>query len=116
MKRLLYLHFDSPERAGRAHELEKHGFAVAVAEPVWPDCKALVHKLRPAAIILDASVRPSEVRECARALGETRATRSMPHLLLNVTPSDWATTRERAKWAEMVAWSRLAERLSRIKG
>lgn len=115
MLRVLYLHFDSPDRQAKAEEIERFGCQVTVAEPVWPDVKAVVQKTRPAAIIFDAAVKPQQVRECARHLGENHQTHTMPHLIINVVPEDWAVTRDRARWAEMIARSRLLDRLSRIK-
>ena len=109
---LLYLHFETPDRAGRVQKLAK---SVVVAEPRWPGFHEVAKKEKPFAIAIDFSLAPSHILETADYLAKAKETRETPMYLLRV-PNDRADiVRKRLPQALYVTEAELAERLGEIE-
>jgi hypothetical protein len=112
---LLYLHFESPDRAGRVQKLAKSGARVVVAEPRWPGFHEVAKKEKPFAIAIDFSLAPSHILETADYLAKAKETRETPMYLLRV-PNDRADlVRKRLPQALHVTEAELAEKLGEIE-
>ena len=112
---LLYLHFETPDRAGRVQKLAKSGARVVVAEPRWPGFHEVAKKEKPFAIAIDFSLAPSHILETADYLAKAKETRETPMYLLRV-PNDRADIiRKRLPQAFYVTEAELAERLGEIE-
>jgi hypothetical protein len=112
---LLYLHFETPDRAGRVQKLAKSGARVVVAEPRWPGFHEVAKKEKPFAIAIDFSLAPSHILETADYLAKAKETRETPMYLLRV-PNDRADiVRKRLPQAFYVTEAELAERLGEIE-
>ncbi len=112
---LLYLHFETPDRAGRVQKLAKSGARVVVAEPRWPGFHEVAKKEKPFAIAIDFSLAPSHILETADYLAKAKETRETPMYLLRV-PNDRADiVRKRLPQALYVTEAELAERLGEIE-
>ncbi|HLN93230.1 MAG TPA: hypothetical protein VK389_05155, partial [Thermoanaerobaculia bacterium] len=71
---LLYLHFESDERAGRVQKLAKSGAHVIVAEPKWPGFWEIAKREKPMAIAVDFTHAPSHALETADYISKARET------------------------------------------
>jgi len=112
---LLYLHFESPDRAGKVQKLAKSGARVVVAEPRWPGFHEVAKKEKPFAIAIDFSLAPSHILETADYLAKAKESREIPMYLLRV-PNDRAdVVRKRLPQASFVTEAELAERLGEIE-
>ena len=77
---VLYLQFESSDRAGRAAKLGKSGAHIVVSEPRWPQFFELAKKEKPYAIAIDFSQAPSHCLETADYIAKAKETRETPSL------------------------------------
>jgi hypothetical protein len=109
---LLYLHFESDERAGRVQKLAKSGAHVIVAEPKWPGFWEIAKREKPMAIAVDFTHAPSHALETADYISKARETRETPLYLLRVPEDRVEMVQKRLPQAGIVTEPELAERLA----
>lgn len=109
---LLYLHFESDERAGRLTKLARSGAHIIVSEPRWPGFWELAKREKPIAIAVDFSHAPSHALETADYIAKARETKETPLFLLRVPEDRLDVVRKRLSQAFIVTESELAERLA----
>jgi hypothetical protein len=109
---LLYLHFESDERAGRLTKLARSGAHIIVTEPRWPGFWELAKREKPIAIAVDFSHAPSHALETADYISKARETKETPLFLLRVPEDRLDVVRKRLSQASLVTESELAERLA----
>jgi hypothetical protein len=109
---LLYLHFESDERAGRVQKLAKSGAHVIVAEPKWPGFWEIAKREKPMAIAIDFTHAPSHALETADYISKARETRETPIYLLRVPEDRLEMVEKRLPQAGIVTEQELAERLA----
>lgn len=108
---LLYLHFESDERAGRVQKLAKSGAHIIVAEPKWPGFWEIAKREKPMAIAVDFTHAPSHALETADYISKARETRETPIYLLRVPEDRLEMVQKRLPQAGIVTEPELAERL-----
>jgi hypothetical protein len=108
---LLYLHFESDERAGRVQKLAKSGAHVIVAEPKWPGFWEIAKREKPMAIAVDFTHAPSHALETADYIAKARETRETPIFLLRVPHDRLEMVQKRLPQAGILTEAELAERL-----
>ena len=109
---LLYLHFESDERAGRLTKLAKSGAHIIVTEPRWPGFWELAKREKPIAVAVDFSHAPSHALETADYIAKARETKETPLFLLRVPEDRLDVVRKRLSQASIVTEAELAERLA----
>lgn len=109
---LLYLHFESDERAGRLTKLAKSGAHIIVTEPRWPGFWELAKREKPIAVAVDFSHAPSHALETADYIAKARETKETPLFLLRVPEDRLDVVRKRLSQAAIVTEAELAERLA----
>ncbi len=112
---LLYLHFESDERAGRVQKLAKSGAHVIVAEPKWPGFWEIAKREKPIAIAVDFTHAPSHALETADYISKARETRETPIYLLRVPEDRLEMVQKRLPQAGIVTEPELAERLAAME-
>ena len=108
---LLYLHFESDERAGRLTKLARSGAHIIVTEPRWPGFWELAKREKPIAVAVDFSHAPSHALETADYIAKARETKDTPLFLLRVPEDRLDVVRKRLSQAAIVTEAELAERL-----
>ena len=108
---LLYLHFESDERAGRVQKLARSGAHILVAEPKWPGFWEIAKREKPMAIAVDFTHAPSHALETADYISKARETRETPMFLLRVPEDRLEMVQKRLPQAGIVTEPELAERL-----
>ena len=108
---LLYLHFESDERAGRVQKLARSGAHVIVAEPKWPGFWEIAKREKPMAIGVDFTHAPSHALETADYISKARETRETPMFLLRVPADRLEMVQKRLPQAAIVTEPELAERI-----
>jgi hypothetical protein len=109
---LLYLHFESDERAGRVQKLARSGAHVIVAEPKWPGFWEIAKREKPMAIAVDFTHAPSHALETADYISKARETKDAALYLLRVPEDRLEMVQKRLPQAGIVTESELAERLA----
>ena len=109
---LLYLHFESDERAGRVNKLAKSGAHVIVSEPRWPAFWEIAKREKPMAVAVDFSHAPSHALETADYIAKARETRESPLYLLRVPEDRLDIVRKRLPQATIVTEPELSEKLA----
>lgn len=109
---LLYLHFESDERAGRVQKLAKSGAHVIVAEPKWPGFWEIAKREKPTAIAVDFTHAPSHALETADYISKARETKEAALYLLRVPEDRLEMVQKRLPQAGIVTEPELAERLA----
>jgi hypothetical protein len=109
---LLYLHFESDERAGRLTKLAKSGAHIIVSEPRWPGFWELAKREKPIAVAVDFSHAPSHALETADYIAKAKETKETPLFLLRVPEDRLDVVRKRLSHASIVTEPELAERLA----
>lgn len=109
---LLYLHFESDERAGRLTKLARSGAHIIVTEPRWPGFWELAKREKPIAVAVDFSHAPSHALETADYIAKARETKETPLFLLRVPEDRLDVVRKRLSQAAIVTEAELAERLA----
>ncbi|HEY6066341.1 MAG TPA: hypothetical protein VIY96_09310 [Thermoanaerobaculia bacterium] len=112
---LLYLHFESDERAGRVQKLARSGAHVIVAEPKWPGFWEIAKREKPVAVAVDFTHAPSHALETADYISKARETRETPMYLLRVPEDRLEMVQKRLPQAGIVTEAELAERLAEIE-
>jgi hypothetical protein len=112
---VLYLHFESDERAGRVQKLAKSGAHVIVAEPKWPGFWEVAKREKPMAIAVDFTHAPSHALETADYISKARETRETPIYLLRVPEDRLELVQKRLPQAGIVTEPELAERLAKME-
>jgi hypothetical protein len=112
---VLYLHFESDERAGRVQKLAKSGAHVIVAEPKWPGFWEVAKREKPMAIAVDFTHAPSHALETADYISKARETRETPIYLLRVPEDRLELVQKRLPQAGIVTEPELAERLAQME-
>jgi len=108
---VLYLHFDTAERAARMQRLQKSGAHIVVTEPRWPGFFELAKREKPYAIAIDFSATPSHALETADYLSKAKETRDAALFLLRVPGDRTEAVQKRLPQATIVTESELANRL-----
>ena len=108
---LLYLHFESDERAGRVQKLARSGAHVIVAEPKWPGFWEIAKLEKQMAIGVDFTHAPSHALETADYISKARETRETPMFLLRVPADRLEMVQKRLPQAAIVTEPELAERI-----
>jgi hypothetical protein len=109
---VLYLHFESPEREGRAQKLGKGGAHVVTLEPRWPGFFEQAKKMKPYAIAIDFSYAPSHALETADYLSKARETKDVAIYVLRVPEDRLEAVKKRLPNAAFVTEPELGERLA----
>jgi hypothetical protein len=112
---LLYLHFESDERAGRVQKLAKSGAHVIVSEPRWPGFWEIAKREKPTAVAVDFTHAPSHALETADYISKARETREAPLYLLHVPEDRLEIVRKRLPQAAIVTEPELADRLADLE-
>src|SRR5690348_12762723 len=112
---VLYLHFDTNERAGRIQRLQKSGAHVVVAEPRWPGFFELAKREKPYAIAIDFGAAPSHSLETADYLSKAKETKDATLFLLHVPADRVETIERRLPKAAIVTDSELASRVAEME-
>ncbi|HEV8608719.1 MAG TPA: hypothetical protein VGS98_01435 [Thermoanaerobaculia bacterium] len=112
---LLYLHFESDERAGRVQKLARSGAHIIVAEPKWPGFWEIAKREKPVAVAVDFTYAPSHALETADYISKARETRETPIYLLRVPEDRLEMVQKRLPQAGIVTEAELAERLGQIE-
>lgn len=108
---VLYLQFESSDRAGRAAKLGKSGAHIVVSEPRWPQFFELAKKEKPYAIAIDMSTAPSHCLETADYISKAKETRDTPLFLLRVPEDRLEAVKKRLPKAPIVTEQELAHTL-----
>ena len=109
---LLYLHYESDERAGRVQKLARSGAHIIVSEPRWPGFWEIAKRDKPIAIAVDFSHAPSHALETADYIAKARETKDTALYLLRVPEDRLDQVRKRLPHASMVTEPELSERLA----
>ncbi len=112
---LLFLHFDSDERAGRVQKLAKSGAHIIVSEPRWPGFWEIAKREKPTAVAVDFTHAPSHALETADYIAKAKETRETPIFLLHVPEDRLDLVRKRLPQAPIVTEQDLAERLAEME-
>jgi hypothetical protein len=112
---LLYLHFESDERAGRVQKLARSGAHVIVAEPKWPGFWEIAKREKPVAVAVDFTHAPSHALETADYISKARETRETPLYLLRVPEDRLEMVQKRLPQAGIITEAELSERLAQIE-
>jgi hypothetical protein len=109
---LLYIHYESDERAGRVQKLARSGAHVIVSEPRWPGFWEIAKREKPIAIAVDFSHAPSHALETADYIAKARETKDAALYLLRVPEDRLDVVRKRLPQASVVTEPELSERLA----
>jgi hypothetical protein len=109
---LLYLHYESDERAGRVQKLARSGAHIIVSEPRWPGFWELAKRDKPIAIAVDFSHAPSHALETADYIAKAKETKDAALYLLRVPEDRLDVVRKRLPNASIVTEPELSERLA----
>jgi len=109
---LLYLHYESDERAGRVQKLARSGAHIIVSEPRWPGFWEIAKRDKPIAIAVDFSHAPSHALETADYIAKARETKDTALYLLRVPEDRLDQVRKRLPHASIVTEPELSERLA----
>ena len=109
---LLYLHYESDERAGRVQKLARSGAHIIVSEPRWPGFWEIAKRDKPIAIAVDFSHAPSHALETADYIAKARETKDTALYLLRVPEDRLDQVRKRLPHASIVSEPELSERLA----
>jgi len=112
---LLYIHYESDERAGRVQKIARSGAHVIVSEPRWPGFWEIAKREKPIAVAVDFSHAPSHALETADYIAKAKETRDAAMYLLRVPEDRLDVVRKRLPQAAIVTESELAERLAVIE-
>jgi len=112
---VLYLHFETDERAGRLARLQKSGAHVVVAEPRWPGFFELAKREKPYAIAIDFSHAPSHSLETADYMSKAKETRDAALFLLRVPADRQEAVQRRLPKAALVTENELSGKLAEME-
>jgi hypothetical protein len=109
---LLYLHYESDERAGRVQKLARSGAHIIVSEPRWPGFWEIAKRDKPIAIAVDFSHAPSHALETADYIAKAKETKDAALYLLRVPEDRLDVVRKRLPQAPIVTEPELSDRLA----
>jgi hypothetical protein len=112
---VLYLHFETHDRAARLHRLQKSGAHIVVAEPRWPAFFELAKREKPFAIAVDFSHAPSHALETADYVSKARETKDASLFLLRVPSDRLEAVQKRLPQATLVTETELSGRLAAME-
>jgi hypothetical protein len=112
---VLYLHFETPERANRLVKLQKSGAHIVVAEPRWPSFFELAKREKPYALAIDFSHAPSHALETADYVSKARETKDAALFLLRVPSDRVEAVTKRLPQATILTESELSARLTEME-
>ncbi len=112
---VLYLHFETPERANRLVKLQKSGAHIVVAEPRWPSFFELAKREKPYALAIDFSHAPSHALETADYVSKARETKEAALFLLRVPADRVEAVTKRLPQATIVTENELSGRLAEME-
>ncbi len=112
---VLYLAFNTNERAGRLQKLQKSGAHIVVAEPRWPGFFELAKREKPYAIAIDFSGSPSHSLETADYMSKARETKDAALFLLRVPSDRMEAVSKRLPQAAVVTENELSTRLAQLE-
>ncbi len=112
---VLYLAFETGERAGRLLKLQKSGAHIVVAEPRWPGFFELAKREKPYAIAIDFSGSPSHSLETADYMSKARETKDATLFLLRVPSDRMEAVTKRLPQAAVVTENELSTRLAQLE-
>ena len=112
---VLYLHFETPERANRLIKLQKSGAHIVVAEPRWPSFFELAKREKPYALAIDFSHAPSHALETADYVSKARETKDAALFLLRVPADRVEAVTKRLPQATIVTENELSGRLAEME-
>ncbi len=112
---VLYLHFETSERAGRLAKLQKSGAHVVVVEPRWPGFFELAKREKPYAIAIDFSQAPSHSLETADYMSKAKETKDATYFLLRVPTDRKEAVLKRLPKAHLVTENELSGRLAQME-
>ena len=104
---VLYLEFESTDRAARVQKLSRSGAHIVVTEPRWPGFFEVAKKEKPYAIAIDFSQAPSHALETADYIAKAKETREAKLYLLRVPKDRSDIVRRRLPQAPVVTESEL---------
>ena len=104
---VLYLEFESTDRANRVQKLSRSGAHIVVTEPRWPGFFEVAKKEKPYAIAIDFSQAPSHALETADYIAKAKETRDAKLYLLRVPKDRSDIVRRRLPQAPVVTESEL---------
>jgi hypothetical protein len=112
---VLYLAFETNERAGRLLKLQKSGAHIVVSEPRWPGFFELAKREKPYAIAIDFSQAPSHALETADYMSKARETKDAALFLLRVPADRLEAIRKRLPQATPVTENELSGKLAQME-
>jgi hypothetical protein len=112
MKRVVLIHWDESEAAGRAARLTALGYKVEW-EPVTPAALKALRAAPPDAFVIDLSRIPSQGRDLGIVLRKFKETRPVPLVFVDGDPEKVAKIRELLPDATYTSWERIGEDLER---
>ena len=112
---VLYLHFETNERASRLAKLQKSGAHIVVAEPRWPSFFELAKREKPYALAIDFSHAPSHALETADYVSKARETKEASLFLLRVPADRVEAVTKRLPQAKLVTENELSSRLAEME-
>jgi len=112
---VLYLHFDTPDRANRLVKLQKSGAHIVVAEPRWPSFFELAKREKPYALAIDFSQAPSHALETADYVSKARETKDAALFLLRVPSDRVEAVTKRLPQATILTENELSARLAEME-
>jgi hypothetical protein len=112
---VLYLHFETSERPGRLHKLQKSGAHIVVAEPRWPSFFELAKREKPFAIAVDFSHAPSHALETSDYVSKAKETKDASLFLLRVPADRLEAVQKRLPKALIVTETELSGRLAEME-
>jgi hypothetical protein len=112
---VLYLAFETNERAGRLQKLQKSGAHIVVSEPRWPGFFELAKREKPYAIAIDFSQAPSHSLETADYMSKARETKDAALFLLRVPADRLEAIRKRLPQATPVTENELSGKLAQME-
>ncbi|MFN2386513.1 MAG: hypothetical protein ABR576_09550 [Thermoanaerobaculia bacterium] len=104
---VLYLEFESNDRAARVQKFSRSGAHIVVTEPRWPGFFEVAKKEKPYAIAIDFSQAPSHALETADYIAKAKETRDAKLYLLRVPKDRSDIVRRRLPQAPVVSESEL---------
>ncbi|MEP6994862.1 MAG: hypothetical protein ABI968_10105 [Acidobacteriota bacterium] len=112
---VLYLHFETNDRASRLTKLQKSGAHIVVAEPRWPSFFELAKREKPYAVAVDFSHAPSHALETSDYLSKARETKEAALFLLRVPADRVEAVVKRLPHATLLTENELSARLAQME-
>jgi hypothetical protein len=105
---VLYLQYETDDRAGHVQRLGRSGAHIVAVEPRWPLFFELAKKEKPYAIAIDFAAAPAHALETADYIAKAKETRETPLYLLRVPDDRLDVVKKRLPNAPIVTDQELA--------